>query len=37
MLSLMQPRMSALIFQMITNILEYGASKFTPGVVKSLS
>lgn len=37
MISLMQPRLSQLIFQMFTNILEYGASQFTPGVVKSLS
>lgn len=37
MISLMQPRMSALIFQMLTNVMEYGASQFTPGVVQSLS
>jgi hypothetical protein len=37
MLSLMQPRMNALVFQMITNMLEYGSSKFTPGIAKSLS
>jgi len=37
MLTLMQPRMNALIFQMFTNILEYGSNQFTPGVIKSLS
>jgi hypothetical protein len=33
----MQPRMNALIFQMITNMLEYGSSKYTTGIAKSLS
>lgn len=37
MLSLMQPRLSAMVFQMFTNVLEYGASQFTPGLVKSIS
>lgn len=37
MISLMQPRLGQLTLQMFTNIMEYGASQFTPGVVKSLS
>lgn len=37
MLQVMQPRMSALVFQMITSILEYSQSINAPGVVKSLS
>lgn len=37
MLSLMQFRLSASIFQMFTSVLEYGARKATPGIAKSLS
>lgn len=37
MFSLMHPRLNSLIFQMITNMMDYGSSKFTAGIAKSLS
>ena len=37
MLSLMQFRLSASVFQMFTSVLEYGARKAAPSMVKSLS